>query len=330
MADEKCIESPANQLVQVANATGVPATLKTRAVNWLGRLVAGSILYPAIERARENMDTVAGRSKVNMMLAQEVGRQALSDPEIMERARARFLGEHLRKQENVEGVAILALEDLRELPAPDAEPNPDTDDDWLNVFSRFAEDASSERMRTLFAKVLAGEIRKPGSFSLATMRFIAELDQDTAGAFKDAACYVIEDYIPKFDGRTDDLSRWLTLEDAGLITGATGTLQKQMRFDAGQTERIVGISGNLGLVARAPAGTQMTVPAMVLTKVGRELAPLVCEPDARNNLVALGEHLKSQSCEELILGLVLRPPSGGFQVVHAETLWKQPETAPSA
>lgn len=315
-----------SQMLQVANATGVPATIKTRAINWLGRLVAGSILYPAVERARENMDTVAGRSRVNMMIAEEVGRQAVSDPEILERGKARFLSEHFRKQENVEAVAVLALEDLRE--TAEVTPSTDTeeaDEDWLNVFSRYAEDASSERMQQLFAKVLAGEIRKPGSFSLATMRFVAELDRETAETFKDAARYITKDFIFKRAEWANNLASWLSLEDAGLIAGAAGTLQQMMGFEAGQTERIVAVSAGLGLVARAAEATQLTIPAMLLTRVGRELAALMPEPDAKNNLLAIAEHLKTQPCDELILGLVQSTGLGNFQVVHIESLWKRPE-----
>ena len=41
--------------------------------------------------------------------------------------------------------------------------NEELDDDWLNYFEQYAEKASSERMQDLWARVLAGEIRKPTS-----------------------------------------------------------------------------------------------------------------------------------------------------------------------
>lgn len=329
MADNGRQDDTENQLMQVANATGVPATIKGRALNWLGRFIAGSVLYPAVEQARENMDTVSGRSRVNLMLAEAVGRQAVTDPEIMDRAKARFLGNHFRKQENVEVVAVLALEDLRQTDNGSPPPEDETaDDDWLNVFSRYAEDASSERMRQLFAKVLSGEIRKAGSFSLATMRFIAELDRETAGAFKEAASYVTVDFVYKRPEWNDDLGKWLALEDAGLLAGASGMLQKTYRF-AGQTELVVAISGNMGLVARAAEGTSLQLPAMVLTRVGKELATLVGEPNGRESLVAIAEHLKVQGCTALILGSVLPTQHDHISIKHTEMLWTAPEPEPA-
>src|SRR3546814_13011379 len=54
------------------------------------------------------------------------------------------------------------------------------DDDWMNRFMRFAEDASSERLHELFARILAGEVVRPGSFGAATLRAVSELDQSIA------------------------------------------------------------------------------------------------------------------------------------------------------
>ena len=58
----------------------IPNTIRGRfqrlALKWL----AGGIAHPYIREVRDNLDTLEGRSKVNMMLAEEVGRQALGDP----------------------------------------------------------------------------------------------------------------------------------------------------------------------------------------------------------------------------------------------------------
>ena len=52
-------------------------------------------------------------------------------------------------------------------PGPEAETEPDSgevDPDWLNHFGGYAEKATSEHVRDLWARVLGGEIRRPGSF----------------------------------------------------------------------------------------------------------------------------------------------------------------------
>ena len=67
--------------------------------------------------------------------------------------------------------------------------NEEIDDDWLNYFEQYAEKASSERMQDLWARVLAGEIRKPTSFSLTTLRFLSELDKKIASLFEQEVMY---------------------------------------------------------------------------------------------------------------------------------------------
>jgi hypothetical protein len=96
-----------------------------------------------------------------------------------------LLEEKARKQINAAAVAVETIDALKALPAPTPEemaaaPEEESekriDDDWMNQFSRFAEDASSDDLRQIWGRVLAGEIRKAGSFSRHTLRFIAELD----------------------------------------------------------------------------------------------------------------------------------------------------------
>ena len=72
---------------------------------------------------------------------------------------------------NKRHVAMLAVEHLAS-PSLDTEAGPESDAeevdlDWLNYFGGYAEKASSKKVRDLWARVLAGEIRHPGSFSRA-------------------------------------------------------------------------------------------------------------------------------------------------------------------
>lgn len=54
----------------------------------------------------------------------------------------------------------------------------------MNSFMRFAEDASSDRLRDLFGRILAGQIFRPGAFCLTTLRTLSELDQAIATDFQ--------------------------------------------------------------------------------------------------------------------------------------------------
>ena len=58
------------------------------------------------------------------------------------------------------------------------------DDDWLNHFEKEASQRSSEDMQHLFGKILAGEIRRPSSFSIKALKIMGEIDQVAASLFK--------------------------------------------------------------------------------------------------------------------------------------------------
>ena len=58
------------------------------------------------------------------------------------------------------------------------------DDDWLNSFETEARQKTTEEMQLRFGRILAGEIRQPGSYSIKAVKLLGELDQNVAALFK--------------------------------------------------------------------------------------------------------------------------------------------------
>src|SRR5690606_35200779 len=104
----------------------------------------------------------AGRSAVAAMLAKGVAEEALNDPIAMQAAAEIYLPTMVRKARNRVQVALLAAEHAAEALA-DSEGGQAAppEDDWMNSFMRFAEDASSEKLQDLFARILTGEVTRP-------------------------------------------------------------------------------------------------------------------------------------------------------------------------
>src|SRR5690554_3987055 len=75
-----------------------------------------------------------------------------------------------RHQRNIESIVSLAL-DRSERVTSISEPDPD----WLELFLTLAEKTSNPRMQELWARVLLIETRQPSSFSIRTLRVLAEL-----------------------------------------------------------------------------------------------------------------------------------------------------------
>ena len=70
---------------------------------------------------------------------------------------------------------------------PSEEGKGEIDDDWIDSFRREAADRSQGEMRETFARILAGEIHEPGTFSIKTLRTVGALSQSTANLFRKAA-----------------------------------------------------------------------------------------------------------------------------------------------
>lgn len=56
-------------------------------------------------------------------------------------------------------------------------------EEWINEFETTARTKTTEDMRAIFGKILAGEIRYPGTFSIRTLKIVSQLDQKVAQEF---------------------------------------------------------------------------------------------------------------------------------------------------
>jgi Protein of unknown function (DUF2806) len=122
---------------------------------------------------------------------------------LIDRMIDRLVAEQFERQENREAIAIEAGQLLDENPPDMHTEGPSKD--WLNVFSSYAEKATSARLRQHWAHVLAGEIRSPGTFSLATLQMFSILDPTWANDIATARSWVADnEWIPMVG---DDLNR---------------------------------------------------------------------------------------------------------------------------
>ena len=68
--------------------------------------------------------------------------------------------------------------------------NEQIDEDWLSRFAKIANDVSKEEVQLILAKILAGEISKPGSFSLMTLKVLERLDKQAANEFSQLTSHI--------------------------------------------------------------------------------------------------------------------------------------------
>lgn len=109
---------------------------------------------------------------IDMWLKPEDNTLEIKFGSVAERVESRISFQEHKRQANIESVVAAAAEELLIDESISTEP---PDDDWITRFFDTSQNISSEQMQQLWGKVLAGEIREPGSYSLRTLDFLKNL-----------------------------------------------------------------------------------------------------------------------------------------------------------
>ena len=145
-----------NEATMIAiGVSAIPDCYKERALRYIGKLLQSSPSKPGcIEQLKEQADQ-------RMLSFDE--KRPLNVGNICQRT-----GE------------ILGKEDSNTVVASD---NP-YEDDWLSTFENESCHKSSEDMQERFARMLAGEIKRPGTFSIRAIKLLGQIDTGTASIFR--------------------------------------------------------------------------------------------------------------------------------------------------
>jgi hypothetical protein len=99
---------------------------------------------------------------------------------------------------NLRRTVVLAEEEIEQTALDGSTPAEETtqpvDSDWLYRWKERAERVSIEEMQRLWAKILAGEIGCPGSYSLRTLELLFSLTRGEAKLITEAAKFCINAY----------------------------------------------------------------------------------------------------------------------------------------
>ena len=165
--------------------------------------IAGPMLAPwkAGREAKARLRTAEGEAEAQQILAegratsmqiiaaaQEEARSKLISPQaalqgevtIGELVTQRVQFQEEKRQANIGSVVAQAAQELGDREVQDHE----VDHDWTARFFNDVQDVSSEEMQRLWAKILAGEVERPGSTSFRTMSILRGLDRGTAALFR--------------------------------------------------------------------------------------------------------------------------------------------------
>jgi hypothetical protein len=171
--------------------SSLPEPVRQNAFKAFARLCTAAVEYPAvfIEGAvAEKRAETAARVKLIETSGNQIAEQMKTNPEFVRAAGRKFAQKVVRERVNIDQIAEIAGTELTSEPSKAQGDTPTEgtpiSEDWLNVFENEAANISSEQMQQLFGKILAGEIRKPSSYSIKTIKLVAQLDNRAATLFR--------------------------------------------------------------------------------------------------------------------------------------------------
>ena len=133
-----------------------------------------------------------------------------------------------KRQSNIESVVQQAALELGDKEVQDHQ----VDHDWTARFFSDVQDVSSEQMQSLWAKILSGEVTRPGSTSIRTLSILRNLDKDVAGLFAKLSCICVflrNDEFQLFDARVPilgDFREGNAIRDYGIDYGSLNLLNE--------------------------------------------------------------------------------------------------------
>ena len=183
--------------------------------------VAHSLLTPFLSpwqaKQQARADAIAAESQARTLLiqadaharAQEMligeDTNVTGELSIAEAVTQRVQFQERKRLLNVQSVVAQAADELGDALVEDSDP----DHDWTARFFNDVQDVSSEQMQLLWARVLAGEVRRRGNTTLRTLGILKNLDQTTAGYFSTLCSLCLFYYTP--DSRVADDARVCSL-----------------------------------------------------------------------------------------------------------------------
>jgi len=181
-----------DQIIAGAGAVTSLLTIK-EARRAIGRLISGTVDVPQayLERWSESIRSdTAAQKMITSAIADAAKSFAKEDTTLIDRGVERWTRQLGARQRARESVAICTLNILTEDELPKTATAPS--EDFMRAFEDMAEKTSSAELIDLMARILAGEIRKPGSVSRRTLATVSVLDQEIVRTLAKVAPYLLD------------------------------------------------------------------------------------------------------------------------------------------
>lgn len=304
----------------LSTMAGLPNPVKRTLWQVIKRLTTSAVGVPAAlleGKEAEIRATTEARVQLIKGSGVAIGQGLQVPPGYIDAASIKFAERIVGKQKNIDAVVDKALSELPKIPllspSENSEGSGSISEDWLNTFEDEAGNVSSEYMRTVFGRLLAGEICRPGNFSRRSVKVLGQMEKGDAELFSRFSSLAIQfaegDRIFGAslitlggDPTMNDLDKFglsyrslLTLVEHGLVWVAMDGYQLIDFEGSGDDMNCFHAGGKYRLVHLGGGELKVPLRAIAASQVGVELMQLVTPTPDSLYTFALKEHLKNMS-----------------------------------
>ena len=225
--------------------------------------------------------------------------------DLYERTCNRMLWQEMKKQKNIESVVDKTKELLNN---ENNISEQDVDEDWISRFFSSVQDISNEEMQLLWSKILAGEIKRPTTFSLRFLDAMTKVSQEEARLFEKYSMHMLhvgtriviirdEEFDKNHNIIYDDI---LMLQECNLID-ANPLLS--VNFSNNYQEKTVVLIHYNGqcITIETVKDKTISIPVFQLTSLGKELFQIASVNYNTNYCHDIAQYLAKTNMDKMVL-----------------------------
>jgi hypothetical protein len=221
------------------------------------------------------------------------------------------LARNKQKVENVEEIVSKAKQQF----APDEQVSEEpVEKDWMTRFLNIAEEVSDEDMQNIWARVLAGEIKKPKSYSLRTLEVLRNLSKEEAALIMRVSSYQVGLDLLSTDDFGVNLTDQIALDDINIICGEE--LVRTFTPNKGKISFVLNKQALINIYI--PTEVKIKLKGFKITKAGIEIMGLIQEHNYSVFYTDLSKYLKTKGATKVTINEIVNWNGNQYQYKQLE------------
>jgi hypothetical protein len=282
-----------------------------------------------IRAGRAHLVDVAPRYSLKRPKLLEMEQENSSTPLVapplpIELATRQSISDAVRREVNVAKAVGLAEEALRD--DPQSPPGTSIGEDWLFRWRDYAGEVSSDQLRILWGKALAGELKSPGTYSLRTLDFLRNLSPKEAQRIALLSRFVLGNFIARSQKKllAEDginLHFLLEMEDLGVLSGVdSANLSFNLKsLEPGRFVHALYSHGRALILTHEDPAKIFSLDTYNLTELGLQIQRLGTFAPHEGYLRKVGEQIKLSGFT-VVLGSYRELSPDSVEIFDEETL----------